>query len=106
MEVKNIFSSIPESIPDELFERLVGTEGILIERIVSCNHSSPDGFWYEQERNEWVLVLQGSAGLLFEGNGEAVTLKTGDWIEIPARVKHRVEWTDPVEKTVWLAVHY
>lgn len=106
LEVKNIFSNIPGNIPEEIFERLAGTGEILVERIVSSNHSSPEGFWYNQDRNEWVLVLRGSAGLLFEGDERVVTLKAGDWIDIPARMKHRVEWTDPADKTIWLAVHY
>ena len=68
-------------------------------------HQRPD-FWYDQEKSEWVMLLQGSAGILFEGSHEAIVLKPGDWINIPAHRKHRVEWTDPGEKTIWLAVHY
>lgn len=106
MEVRNIFESIPESIPEELFEKLGGAGGVVIERIVSCNHSCPEGFWYDQNQGEWVLLLRGSAALKFDGEEELILLKPGDWIDIPAHVRHRVEWTDPKQKTVWLAVFY
>lgn len=106
MQIGNIFSCIPEKMEAEFFERLAGDGGVLIERIISDRHASPEGFWYDQEKNEWVMVLGGSAGLRFEGREAVVILKSGDWIEIPAHVKHRVEWTDPSEKTIWLAVHY
>ncbi|MGC8490739.1 MAG: cupin domain-containing protein [Syntrophobacteraceae bacterium] len=90
----------------EIFETLVDSGKVRIERIVSDAGRSPEGFWYDQEESEWVLVLEGSAGLRFEGDAEVLVLKPGDWIDIPAHRKHRVEWTDPVQKTVWLAVFY
>jgi cupin 2 domain-containing protein len=106
MEIFNLFSNVPASIPDELFEEMVSTGLVRIERIVSDGHASPPGFWYDQEQNEWVMVLKGSAGLNFEGAEDILVLRTGDSINIPAHRKHRVEWTDPQEKTIWLAVHY
>jgi len=27
-------------------------------------------------------------------------------VVIPARCRHRVEWTDPDQETVWLALHH
>ncbi len=77
-----------------------------IERIVSHGQASPPGFWYDQDGNEWVLVVSGSAGLMIEGEKEARTFRRGDHVLIPAHVRHRVEWTDANEPTVWLAVHY
>ena len=107
MLTQNIFTEIAaEYSADEVFEELVSTERVRIERIVSDGQSSPEGFWYDQEQDEWVMVLRGSAGLAFEGSDEVVNLNPGDWINIPAHKKHRVEWTDPDEKTIWLAVHY
>ncbi|ABK16277.1 cupin domain-containing protein [Syntrophobacter fumaroxidans] len=103
---ENIFQSIPDEIPEEVCEAIVRTDTIVIERIVSHGQASHEGFWYDQEKSEWVMVLQGRAGLLFEGWEEPVVLQTGDWINIPAHAKHRVEWTDPNEKTIWLAVYY
>ena len=86
---------------------MVLSEGVgrfRLERIVSRGHSSPDAFWYDQEDDEWVTLLSGEAILKFE-NGENVILRPGDWIEIPARTRHRVESTSETEDTVWLALH-
>jgi cupin 2 domain-containing protein len=33
-------------------------------------------------------------------------MKVGDFINIPAFKKHRVDWTTPDEPTVWLGVRY
>ena len=106
MKVKSLFREIPDDLPNELFDALIETNLLRIERIVSAAHPSAEGFWYDQEKDEWVLVVRGSAGLRFEDADEVVVLKPGDWINIPAHKKHRVEWTDPIEKTIWLAVHY
>jgi len=106
MRTGNIFSDIPERVPDEEFEMLAEGRQTRIERIISDAHASPEGFWYDQDEDEWVLILKGSAGLRFEESEETIVLNPGDWIDIPAHVKHRVEWTDPEQKTVWLAVFY
>lgn len=106
MKAGNIFSSIPDEAPEELLERLGGAGQVVIERIVSFGQSSPEDFWYDQEENEWVMLVEGGAGLRFEGKDEIVLLKPGDWVDIPAHVRHRVEWTQPEQKTVWLAVFY
>ena len=66
--------------------------------------ASPAGFWYDQDQHEWVSVLQGAARLRFED--QTIELKPGDFVNIPAHKKHRVEWTTPDEPTIWLAVHY
>ena len=66
----------------------------------------PPGFWYDQEEDEFVLVVKGSAGLRFEGREDIVDLRAGDWFNIKAHVRHRVEWTAPAGETVWLAVSY
>ena len=101
----NIFASIPEHLPEELFECIIKRDNILIERIVSNGHVSPAGQWYDQTRDEWVILLQGQATLLFEKNQQFVRLATGDYLFIPAHTRHRVEWTLPDFNTVWLAVH-
>ncbi|MCX6152092.1 MAG: cupin domain-containing protein [Ignavibacteriales bacterium] len=106
MKLKNIFSELPDSNLEEIFESLLEKENIRIERIVSTGQSSPDGFWYEQEMNEWVILLKGSASILFESEEEERLLTTGDYIYIPAQVKHRVNWTDKNQETIWLAVHF
>ena len=82
------------------------SNNVRIERIVSKGHSSPDGFWYDQDKNELVVLLKGRPGLLFEGESEIVIMEPGDYMEIKAHVKHRVVWTHPEKHTVWLAIHY
>ena len=106
MDIKNIFSGIQKQAPDEILETVLLTHQFKIERIISRGHATAEGEWYDQDKNEWVLVIKGNAGLLFEGDNEAVIMKTGDYINIPAHQKHRVEWTDPKEETIWLAIHY
>jgi cupin 2 domain-containing protein len=92
--------------PEEQVDVLVRTSTVRIERIVSHGHRSPEGFWYDQDRNEWVVVLRGGAGVLFEGESSPRVLDPGDTLTIPAHTRHRVEWTSPGEDTVWLAVFY
>ena len=104
MIMANLFSSLPATLPDEINETLVRAKHVRIERIVSQGHVSPEGFWYDQEQNEFVLVVQGAARLRFVD--EVVEMRPGDWLNIPAHRKHRVEWTTPSEQTIWLAVFY
>jgi cupin 2 domain-containing protein len=103
----NLFDDLPDDLPEELSEPLVESERVRIEWIVSRGHASPPGFWYDQERDEWVVVLRGRAGLLFEGDDEATILGPGDHVVIPAHRRHRVEWTGKDdEASIWLAVHF
>ncbi len=104
--VNNLFAGIPGKIPEEIIEILLKTPSFHLERIVSSGQATPMGEWYDQETNEWVIILSGSAGLLFEGEAEVRELRPGDYLLIPAHCRHRVEWTDSKEKTVWLALHY
>lgn len=101
----NIFLDIPEATSEEFSETLRASPAVRIERIVSCGQRSPDGFWYDQDDDEWVLVLSGKARLVFE-SGEVIEMLPGDYLDIPAHRKHRVDWTDPGQNTVWLAVHH
>lgn len=100
----NLLSDLPKNLPEELTTVLQQGQGVRIERIVSTGHKSPEGFWYDQPENEWVMVLTGAARLQFEDT--VVEMKAGDSISIPAHQKHRVLWTSPDEPTVWLAVFY
>jgi cupin 2 domain-containing protein len=100
----NLLANLPRDLPEELFTTLLQAPGIHIERIVSHGHQSPDGFWYDQPTNEWVLVLQGAATVEFEDG--MVEMCPGDFIDIPAHRKHRVAWTTPDGPTIWLAVRY
>lgn len=103
--VKNLFAALPEALPEEVFEDLLCSKGVRIERILSRGQVSPADAWYDQDENEWVVVLRGAARLLF-GDGREVALGVGDSINIPSRCRHRVSWTDPNQVTVWLAVFY
>jgi cupin 2 domain-containing protein len=102
----NIFSGIPEQLPEEVFECIIKKDNILIERIVSNGHVTPAGQWYDQINDEWVILLQGEAILLFEKNQKLVRMCPGDFLLIPAQTRHRVEWTQPDFNTIWLAVHF
>jgi cupin 2 domain-containing protein len=102
----NLFSDIPEHLPEELVQTLVAAASVRIERIVSHGHASPDGFWYDQDQHEWVVLLKGAARVCFEGDEQPVELGPGDIMHIPAHRRHRVVWTTPDEPTIWLAVHY
>jgi cupin 2 domain-containing protein len=102
----NIFEHVPEQLAEEQLTELVAAPGLRIERIVSTGQASPAGSWYDQDQAEWVLLLAGSAGLLVEGEAEPRVLGRGDHVLIPARVRHRVAWTDPEQPTIWLAVYY
>ena len=100
----NLLANLPTQLPEEIVTTILSSSHVRIERIVSLGHASPAEFWYNQDQHEWVLLLTGSARLRFEST--SVELKPGDHVNIPAHVKHRVEWTTPAEPTVWLAVHY
>lgn len=106
MKKGNIFSDIPKDIPEEIFENLVSPQNCKIERIVSKGHTTPEGEWYDQDKAEFVIVIKGDAEILFEENNEKISLKQGDYIEIPAHKRHRVAYTNPEQETIWLAVHY
>jgi cupin 2 domain-containing protein len=105
----NLFANLPrggDPLAQETFEDLLTRAGVRIERIVSTGQCSPPGFWYDQPQDEWVVVLAGAAGLLFDGEPAARVLRAGDFVDIPAHRRHRVEWTERDTPTVWVAVHY
>ena len=52
------------------------------------------------------MVVKGEAKLRFERDDELLTLSAGEYVHIPAHVRHRVEWTPPDTETIWLAVYY
>lgn len=105
MKTKNILKNIPKDLAEEVFETIFLKDGLKIERIISNGHTTPKEQWYDQDSNEWVILLEGEAILSFE-DSEDVKLSTGDYINIPAHKKHRVSWTTPNKETIWLAIHY
>jgi cupin 2 domain-containing protein len=102
----NLLRDLPPASAEEIVERLAGGEAARIERIVSHGEASPAGFWYDQDQAEFVVLLAGAARLRFADDERALALGPGDWVDIPAHRRHRVEWTDPERPTVWLAVFY
>ncbi len=101
----NLLADIPREMPEEIIGEILRTDAFRIERIISRGQASPPGFWYDQETDEWVLLVKGSAFLRFF-DGREITLAAGDYLLIPRHVRHRVERTDPEGETVWLAVHF
>lgn len=102
----NLQSGLPVGAAEERFDTLLERPGVRIERIVSTGQASPPGFWYDQPGDEFVVLLSGAARLRFEAGDQVLDLAPGDWVEIPAHVRHRVEATQAEPPTVWLAVHF
>lgn len=104
--MQNLFADVPSGLTEEFVDVIAENDHVRIERIVSNGQSSRDGFWYDQAQTEWVIVLKGEAKLRIKGDETPLHLKTGDHLKIPPHQKHRVEWTDPDQPTVWLAVFF
>jgi len=103
--MNNFLEDLPVSLESEVFEDVLTSDHVRIERILSNGQTSPDEGWYDQSEHEWVLVLEGAGQIKYE-DGSNVSLKKGDYLYIPAHKKHRVSWTDPEQITVWLAIFY
>jgi cupin 2 domain-containing protein len=102
--ITNLFQDVPSARTEELVSVLASNRHVRIERIVSTGQTSPEGFWYDQDEDEWVVVLTGEARLRIEGHSDLLHLRPGDHLTIPAHQKHRVEWTSESQPTIWLAV--
>ncbi|ANG63254.1 cupin [Marinobacterium aestuarii] len=105
VKVVNLLQGLAPTGAEEVFESLVQRPGFRLERILSWGQVTPEGEWYDQAEDEWVLLLVGGARLLIEGQGE-LTLVPGDTLLLPTHCRHRVSWTDPAQVTVWLALHF
>ena len=103
----NLFA-VPVNVAaeDEQFDKLLSGSAFRVDRIVSMGQASPPGFWYDQDDNEWVALLSGSAEIQFEDEPQPRRMAPGDWVDIKAHRRHRVNRTDPTQPTVWLAIHY
>lgn len=100
---RNIYDSPNSSVIDEYYENIVNGD-VRIERIISTGQTTPDDKWYDQETDEWVILLEGNAIILFEDSVE-ISLQKGDYILIKAHEKHRVTYTSTEPECIWLAVH-
>ena len=105
IEKKNIFNQIPEFSEKEIFEDIILNNILKIERIISYPGKIEDNKWYDQDNDEWVILLKGSATLEFENN-KLLQLNPGDYLFIPAHLKHKVKETNQYEPTIWLAAHF
>jgi len=105
MNKVNIFENIPDDLKDEVFEKIILKKELRIERIVSKGHITPDEKWYDQEDDEWVILLKGEAILEFDNSAD-IRLKEGDYINILKHTRHRVSWTKLDVETIWLAIYY
>jgi cupin 2 domain-containing protein len=103
----NLLAHLPQTPQaNERVETLLDRAGFRIERIVSTGQATPEGEWYDQAADEWVLLVSGRAGLEIEGEHTERALGPGDYLYLPARCRHRVAWTEPDQPTVWLAIHF
>lgn len=102
----NLFSDLPVAADQEVIEALLHGSGFRLERIVSTGQATPRGEWLAQNWDEWVVLLAGEARLLIAGEAAPRELRPGDWLNLRAGVRHRVEWTCREGPTVWLALHY
>ncbi|MDR5759636.1 cupin domain-containing protein [Caballeronia sp. LZ035] len=103
----NLFSvQTQRSSMEEQVDALANAPGVTVERIVSMGHASPEGFWYDDPRAEWVVLLSGAAVLEFEADASRRHLRPGDYVLIEPHCRHRVAWTHESEPSVWLAVYH
>lgn len=106
MRSGNIYASLPGARKAEVFETLLGKKDVIIERITSLGQATDEDVWLREPKDEWVLLLSGKAKLFFKGAKKLTIMRPGDHVFIPAGTAHRVEWTAPDEKSVWLSVHF
>jgi cupin 2 domain-containing protein len=105
-DAANILTSVPYELSEESFQTLLAGTRFRVERIVSHGHATADEEWYDQDEHEWVLLVTGAARLRFDGDEPTIEMMPGSFVNIPAHKRHRVEWTDPSQPTIWLAIHY
>lgn len=105
LESGQLLADLPSAADGEVLDTLLTRDGVHIERIISHGQVTPEGEWYDQDDDEWVIVLGGAAKLLLEGEAAPRDLGPGDFLFLASHRRHRVVWTSPDELTVWLAVH-
>lgn len=101
----SLFTSEPTDWSEEQIETMLNRPGVRIERILSKGHTTPEDQWYDQEDDEWVVLLQGAAQLEIESQKDLIRLRPGQGVLLPAHCRHRVVWTDPQQTSLWLALH-
>ena len=105
IKIGNIFLNLPAADKKEAFSVLAKGRNFKIERIVSCGQATPKDKWLSEKQAEWAMVLKGRARLLFKQGKRKISMKSGDYLFIPANTPHRIVWTSRKQKTIWLAIH-
>lgn len=104
-EVRDFYCITQNTDDFEIFEKMLAGKNFFVERIISKGHTTPEKEWLESRKEEWVILLKGKAGLLFQ-NGDNVKMKEGDYILIPKNTKHKVIYTSKRPGCIWLAIHF
>jgi cupin 2 domain-containing protein len=100
----NIFTDPGIEDTKELFEVIATLDDARIERIITQKPYSSPGQWYNQEQDEWVVLLRGNATIEIRDQG-LIELRSGDYIMLPAHCQHRITRTSADPACIWLAVH-
>ena len=100
----NIFQFTNQLSDHVVFETILNSKNVKIERIISTGKTTAEDTWYDQEEDEWVMLLQGKATLLFFDNS-SINLQAGDYLLIKSHLKHRVTFTSFEPPCIWLAIH-
>jgi len=98
----NIFELSELPLTEELTTILAEKGSVRIERIVSTGQVSD---WYDQDENEFVVLLQGEAVIEYE-NGKSIAMTKGDTLLIEPHERHRVSYTSMRPPCIWLCVYY
>lgn len=103
---RHILAGVPARLEEEQFDTLLQTPGIRLQRVISPPaHTMRADEWFDQDEDEFVLVLQGRGALILEGQAQEIVLNPGDYLRLPAGLRHRIAWTDAQIPTIWLALH-
>jgi cupin 2 domain-containing protein len=104
---RHILTGVPGRLEEEQFDTLLQTPGVRLQRVISPPaHAMGADEWFDQDEDEFVLVLQGRGALILEGQEQEVVLNPGDYLRLPAGLRHRIAWTDAQIPTIWLALHF
>lgn len=90
----------------ELFNVLLQRKNVKIEQIVSTGQTTPVNEVYDQEWDEFVLLMQGEAKITMVDTQTTIALSAGDSVMIKAHEKHVVSYTSSEPPCIWLAVHF
>lgn len=104
MKKGNFFVNEYTDLSEEIIETIAEGGKFRLERIISECHTTKEGYWYDQEETEFVMVVRGRAELMFKGVETPVDLMPGDYLIIEPHEEHRVTQTEA--GTFWIALFY